>query len=159
MDNLDLATVYARNCSVKKISEAEARPFIDTNHRMGYCSCRHRYGLYVQRATGSGELRLPEGTLVAVATFSNKRNMSSKGGNPGSYEWIRYASLAGVRVVGGMGKLLQAFCANIHPDDVMTYVPADGTDGSSYLALGFEYEGISEGRGYKNRKFRKKFYI
>ena len=58
-----------------------------------------------------------------------------------------------------MGKLLEAFCTNIHPDDVMTYVPADGSDGSGYLAIGFEYEGISEGRGYKNRKFRKKFYI
>ena len=78
MDNLDLATVYARNCSVKKISEAEAKPFIDTNHRMGYCSCRHRYGLYVERATGSGELRLPEGTLVAVATFSNLERRESR---------------------------------------------------------------------------------
>ena len=157
MDKLHLATVYARNCVVRKIPRAEAEPFVDSNHRMGYCTCRHRYALFVQKSTGASELQLPEGTMVAVATFSNPRNMTSKGGNPRSFEWIRYASLKGVRVVGGMGKLLRSFVDGEHPDDVMTYVDSSESDGESYTALGFVCEGESKGRGYSNLKFRKNY--
>lgn len=155
MDNLRLATVFARNCCVRKLSKAEAEPFVNANHRMGYCTCRHRYGLFVERVTGASELALPPGTLVAVATFSNSRNMSSRGGNPRSFEWIRYASLASLRVVGGMGKLLQAFIDDVHPDDIMTYVDSSVSGGESYAALGFVLEGESGSRGYSNLKFRK----
>jgi len=109
MDNLDLATVYARNCSVRRITAAEAAPFFEANHRMGWCKCKHRYGLFVERTTGAAETALPEGTMVAAAGFSSPRNMTRKGGNARSFEWIRYASLSGYRVVGGMGKLMNAF--------------------------------------------------
>ena len=157
MDDLQLSTVFARNCEVRKIPKSVAEPFINANHRLCYCTCRHRYALFVRKSTGGAELKLPEGTMVAVATFSNPRNMTARGGNPRSFEWIRYASLAGVRVVGGMGKLLRSFVDDVHPDDVMTYVDSSESAGESYAALGFVCEGESGGRGYSDLKFRKNY--
>lgn len=157
MDSLDLVTVYARNCSVKAIPRAVAEPFLEANHRMGYCKSRYRFGLFVERSTGAGESSFPPGTLVAVASFSNPRNMTEKGGSARSFEWLRYASLEGVRVVGGMSKLLRTFVDAKHPDDVMTYVDASESVGDAYVALGFENEGLCGGSGYKNYKYRKKF--
>ena len=81
----------------------------------------------------------PAETLVAVGEFSSARTM--KDGRR-SYEWVRYASEPGVRVVGGMGKVLQKFVDDVHPDDVMTYADLEWSDGGAYRALGFEPEGL-----------------
>ena len=69
------------------------------------------------------------GELVAVATFSNARRWEKQGRTVSSYEWVRYASLRDTRVVGGMGKLLKAFIADRHPDDVMTYAISTAVSG------------------------------
>lgn len=89
--------------------------------------------------------------LVAVATFSNARRWEKQGRTVCSYEWVRYASLSDTRVIGGMGKLLGAFIAERHPDDIMTYaistaVPGrpqrSGSDseGNVFRKLGFTEE-------------------
>ena len=89
-------------------------------------------------AMPAGSAGLAE-TLVAVGEFSSARTM--KDGRR-SYEWVRYASEPGVRVVGGMGKVLQKFVDDVHPDDVMTYADLEWSDGGAYRALGFEPEGL-----------------
>ena len=48
MDHLD--TIFARNCRVERIPKPEAAAFLDANHRL-----------------------VKEGTLAAVAVFSNAR--------------------------------------------------------------------------------------
>ena len=58
-----------------------------------------------------------------------------------SYEWVRYASLAGTRIIGGMGKVLKHFIDEQHPDDIMSYADLEWSDGAVYQALGFEAEG------------------
>ena len=65
-----------------------------------------------------------------------------------SYEWIRYASLPGVRVVGGMGRLLKAFIEERYsriepgtPLEVMTYSDTEWGNGEVYEKLGFKYAG------------------
>ena len=117
---------------------------------MGDATSRYRYGAFLNNP-GSG---MEAGTLVAVATFSNARKMKD---GTRSYEWIRYASLEGTRVVGGMGKLLEAFAREIQPDDVMTYVDAAVSDGASYTELGFSLAGKVSRKGFTNLKFRKLF--
>ena len=163
-------TVFARNCEVRKIDRNTADVFLDAHHLYGSASCRDCYGLFRRRATGAAELRslaggdfvasealmpekgrdlavIPEG-LVAVATFSNARRWEKQGRIVSSYEWVRYASLSDTRVIGGMGKLLKAFIADRHPDDIMTYAIStavtgrpqrDGvdSDGNVYRKLGF----------------------
>jgi len=92
---------------------------------------------------------------VAVATFSNARRWQKGGRTVSSYEWIRYASLEGCRVTGGMGKLLQAFIDDVHPDDIMTYADLSWPDGGEvYKTLGFEEESTIERGGHANVKYR-----
>ena len=135
------AQVYARNCEVRRIDKPTAAAFLERTHSYGDAACRYRYGLFIKRLTGeknSADIGSAE-TLVAVGEFSSARTM--KDGRR-SYEWVRYASEPGVRVVGGMGKILQNFVDDVHPDDVMTYADLEWSDGGAYRALGFEPEGL-----------------
>ncbi|MDD7532496.1 MAG: hypothetical protein SPK30_05760, partial [Candidatus Cryptobacteroides sp.] len=89
----------------------------------------------------------PIGTLVAVATFSKARRWTKDDadGEPQvicSYEWLRYASLPEVRVLGGMGRVLARFIGEHHPDDIMTYGPLRHFSGEVYESLGFVCEGV-----------------
>lgn len=121
--------VYARCCAVRRIDKPAAAAFLAAAHSYGDASCRFRYGLFL------GE------ELVAVAEFSSARNWVKDARTIRSYEWVRYASLPGTRVVGGMGKLLDAFAEEVRPDDVMTYADLEWSDGAAYRALGFEPDG------------------
>ncbi len=54
-----------------------------------------------------------------------------------------------------MSKLLNAFIEDVKPDDIMSYADAEQQDGGEvYRRLGFVEEGIVEGNGYRNIKFR-----
>lgn len=155
MDNL--ADIFARNCIVKRIDKPAAAEFLNRHHRLGDTTCRYRYGLFVRRNTGSRELALEPGTLVAVSEFSNARRWLKDGVRTSSYEWIRYASLTGTRVVGGMGKMLKAFIRDVNPDDIMSYADISWPDGGEvYAKLGFREEGAVERPGFVCRKFRMK---
>ena len=148
--------VYARNCAVKRIERAVAAAFLSQTHSYGDALSRFRYGLFVDRVTGekgqspvvrSEAKGLPgpvPGDLVAVATFSKARNRVVDGRRVKSFEWVRYASLPGVRVEGGMGKLLEAFVSEVHPEDVMTYADLEWSDGRAYRELGFTLAGPRE---------------
>ena len=100
---------------------------------------------------------IPSGTLVAVAGFSAPRVWRKGEREIRSCEWIRYASLEGVGVDGGMGKLLKAFIEDVKPDDVMSYADASWSDGGVYRKLGFlEEEPKIFPDGSKSLKFRLK---
>ena len=137
--------IYARNCEVRKIDKKTAADFLAANHSYGDASCRYRYGLFLKRYTGhtcSLAIDRPQaGDLVAVATFSNGRKWVKGDKAIRSYEWTRYASLPGVRLSGGMGKLLQAFIEEVKPDDIMTYADLEWSEGKVYEQLGFVLEG------------------
>ena len=153
MDNL--RNVFARNCRVERIGKTEASAFLDANHRLGSTGGRYYYGLFVTRSTGEAESVLPEETMVAVAAFSNARRWTKGDRQVSSYEWIRYASLEGVRVVGGMGKMLEHFIKEVKPDDVMSYADTRWPDsGNAYRKLGFVSEGKFERKGWVCEKFR-----
>ena len=155
MDNL--RNVFARNCRVERIGKTEASAFLDANHRLGSTGGRYFYGLFVTRSTGEAESVLPEETMVAVAAFSNARRWTKGDRQVSSYEWIRYASLKGLRVTGGMSKLLNAFIEQVHPDDIMSYVPLRHFSGEVYESLGFVSEGVKVfENGEQSRKYRLK---
>ena len=115
-------------------------------------------------AVGAAEGRqtYPVGTLVAVASFSKARRWSKKGENGEqeticSYEWLRYASLPELRVLGGMGRILARFIEDFHPDDIMSYVPMRHFSGEVYESLGFVSEGVKVfENGEQSRKYRLK---
>ena len=136
-------SIYARNCSVRRIEKKQAADFLDRYHSYSDASCRYRYGVFVDRYTGHGAFGegLPSrGEMVAVAEFSNARRWNKGGNIISSYEWTRYACLPQVRVVGGMGKVLEKFIEEVNPDDVMSYADLEWSDGAVYEALGFRAE-------------------
>ena len=160
---------YARNCEIRRIEKAEAQEFLGRHHSYGYAACKYHYGLFLKRHTGhiaadmrsldrlgmtegdlgmtegvipdsTGNLRMIEGKLIAVATFSNARRWIKDGQEIRSYEWTRYASLPDMRVSGGMGKLLKAFIKEVQPDDIMSYADLEWSEGEVYERLGFKAE-------------------
>lgn len=126
-------SLYARNCKVQKIDKETAAAFLEQNHSYGDAACRYRYGLYRNDSE--------DGVLVAVATFSNARKWQKGDKRIRSYEWTRYASLPGVRISGGMGKMLKAFIKDVQPDDIMSYADLEWSEGRVYEQLGFVLEG------------------
>lgn len=137
-------SIFARNCEVRRIDRPASAAFLSANHSYGNASCRHCYGLFLKRRTGKNEGTLEPGTMVAAATFSNARRWIKDGKEIRSYEWTRYASLPGVRVTGGMGRLLKAFIEEVNPDDIMSYADLEWSEGQVYESLGFVPEGIKE---------------
>ena len=151
-------SVFARKCKVlsgrgnPQFGEL-VREFLQKYHSYSSAKCRYRYALEY------------EGEIVAVATFSEGRPMVRKIDSIlqnvpkeeqenadiiifDSYEWVRYASLPGVRVVGGMGRLLNAFIEERYtrllpgtPLEVMTYSDSEWSGGEVYEKLGFKYAG------------------
>lgn len=138
--------VFARNCDVVRIDKLTAASFLSDHHSYGFASAKYFYGMTLRRSTGAAESsnRLKPGTLVAVAEFSSPRKWSKDGKIIRSYEWVRYASMSGVRVEGGMGKVMAAFIDEIHPDDIMSYADLEWSDGSVYRTLGFEAESLRD---------------
>lgn len=145
--------MYARNCEIRRIDKQIAADFLDRNHSYGDASCRYRYGMFLKRYTGRSADVIPEsvrndfvspGALVAVATFSNARKWKKGDKEIRSYEWTRYASLPGVRISGGMGKMLKKFIQDVKPDDVMSYADLEWSEGKVYEQLGFALEGRKE---------------
>lgn len=139
--------VYARNCEIRKIDKTTAAEFLEQNHSYGDASCRYRYGMFLKRHTGhclDGHDRLPEGTLAAVATFSNARKWQKGEKVIRSYEWTRYASLPNLRISGGMGRMLKHFIEEVQPDDIMSYADLEWSEGTVYQTLGFVLEGTKE---------------
>ena len=137
--------IYGRNCEVRKIDRQTAAGFLNITHSYGDASCRYRYGLYLKRHTGHNAASTAHiGELIAVATFSNARKWLKGDKTIRSYEWTRYASLPGLRISGGMGKLLNAFIKDISPDDIMTYADMEWSEGNVYEKLGFTLEGRKE---------------
>ena len=151
-------SVFARKCKVLSGRGNAAMPdlvndFLRKHHTYSTAKCRYRYALEY------------DGQIVAVATFSEGRPMVRKIEDPltnvpkeeqedsavmifDSYEWIRYASLPGVRVAGGMGRLLKAFIEERYsriepgtPLEVMTYSDTEWGNGDVYIKLGFKYAG------------------
>lgn len=151
-------SVFARKCRVltgrgnPQLGEI-VREFLQKHHSYSSAKCRYRYALEY------------EGEIVAVATFSEGRPMVRKMDTPllnvpkeeqenadivifDSYEWVRYASLPGIRVVGGMGRLLSTFIeerfTRIEPGtplEIMTYSDNEWGSGDVYSKLGFKYAG------------------
>lgn len=170
-------SVFARKCNVisglnnQPLAEKVAE-FLKRNHSYSVTKSRYRFALEYQ------------GDIVAVASFSEPRPMVRNMASPlenipkdvlnnlnqqsviiyDSYEWIRYASLPGIRVVGGMGRILSAFLQErlirkdnpLRPVEVMTYSDNEWSNGDVYLKLGFKYAGE---RGAVEHFVNKKSFI
>ncbi|EKD32223.1 MAG: hypothetical protein ACD_77C00145G0004 [uncultured bacterium] len=134
-------TVFARNCEVRLIDSNTAKKFLNWNHLLGHTAASYYYALFVVKGTES----FPEISAepIAVAVFSSPRPMNRDGEVISSYEWVRYASRRGVRVAGGMGKLMNCFIKEHSPQEIMSYADRDWSEGDVYKKLGFRFAGYT----------------
>ena len=149
--------LHGRHCVIKRIDEPLANDFLKINHLQGSVKAKFKYGLYLkpQYVERFGLVVCEEvdksthSKLIAVATFSGGRTMKiGERSNTRSFELIRFASLRGYVVVGGMDKLLKVFIEEHQPDDIMSYADRDWSDGRSYDKLGFSKIGNSSGQTF-----------
>ena len=122
--------IYARNTILEKINRDVAAQFHSTHHLIGYTKAKFNYGLR----------DVSDNSLLAVSSFSSSRKMLRSGRYVNSYEWVRYTSALGFRVVGGMSKMLSLFLKEQNVEEVMTYCDADWSNGKSYESMGFSLE-------------------
>ncbi len=118
-------TIYARLCTVQKIDKPTAANFINKYHLLNWVNCVHHYGLFYKSE------------LLCVASFSNGRKMNRLEPNQRSFELIRFCSKGGITVTGGLTKLLNHFCIQKNPGDVMTYIDKQIGNGQSFISAGF----------------------
>lgn len=117
---------HGRKAKIKSVSISEAKDFLDENHLQGYINAKLHYGLF------NGD------DIIAVASFSMARPMKSKGENYKSAELVRFATKAGITVVGGLSKLIKHYLKLNPVNDLMTYADRDWSIGKGYEKMGFE---------------------
>ncbi|RZK56149.1 MAG: hypothetical protein EOO87_06150 [Pedobacter sp.] len=117
---------HGRKAKVREVSISEAKDFLGENHLQGYINAKIHYGLF----NGND--------IIAVASFSMARPMKSKGEDYKSAELVRFATKAGVTVVGGLSKLIKHYLKLNPVNDLMTYADRDWSLGKGYDKMGFK---------------------
>ena len=122
--------IYARNCDVKKITNAEAKLFNNKNHLQNHRNAQVTYGLFYK------------GELVQLMSFSKTRyNRNIKNGN--HWEIIRGCPGSNNIVVGGVSKLFKHFIRDYNPDSIFSYCDFNKFDGRGYEILGVNFVGYT----------------
>ncbi len=124
-------TVHGRKAKIVELEKSTTESFLAANHLQGYIKTKYNYGLTV------------DGTLTAAACFSATRPMTSKGAHYHSAELIRFATLTGFTIVGGLSKLISNFIKQVPVNDLMTYADRDWSLGKGYDKLNFALSGIT----------------
>lgn len=112
--------VFARKCTLGKPNKVDVRSFLRENHIQGAAPSTNDYGLYC------------DGELLAVMTFGKSRYDKST-----EWELIRFATKAGVTVVGGASKLLRKFEEDMKPTSLISYCDRRWNNGQGYHKMGF----------------------
>ena len=125
-------TIFARNCTVKKVERPEAEVFLNAYHVMGSTQSGFNSGLYYKN------------DLVALASFSKGRKMNRLREDQRSYEMIRFCCKSGTTVTGGLTKLVKNFCIDKNAGDIMTYVDKQFSEGYAFIKSGFKFHSETE---------------
>lgn len=117
--------IYARKCTVKEISNFEAKKFHESNHISGYVNSSFNIGLYDNEK------------LVSVMSFSKSRFDKKY-----QFELTRFSNILDYIVIGGFSKLLSFFRKNYSSESLLSYADLRFSDGKTYHKF-FEYVGIT----------------
>ena len=122
--------IYARQCEVRKITNAEATLLNEQIHLQGHRNAQVTYGLFYKNE------------LVQLMSFSKtKYNRNLTDNN--SWEIIRGCPSSNNIVVGGVSKLFKHFVKEYHPTKVFSYCDFNKFNGKSYEALGMKFIGYT----------------
>lgn len=141
----EINKIYARKCTIKEISNKEAKEFFCDNHLQGYSISSIRLGLFYDEV------------LVSAMTFS-KPSLSKghKSYNQGVWELSRYCTKTDHLVVGGPSKLLTYFEKNYEWNELFSYADLRWSTGGLYNKLRFNLVGTTKPNYwyFKNNKER-----
>ena len=118
-------TIFARNCSVKRIDKPKAERFFKANHLAGFRKAKFKYGLFYKDE------------LMAAITFAQGRNFGNVESAMRSFECIGFCQAKGITVTGGLSKLIKHFVQERNADHLTTYIDLDWSKGEAFHKLGF----------------------
>lgn len=120
-NQLGLSTkIYARKCTMRKLSLEESNKFFNNNHLMGGGG-GNGYGLFYDEELKS-----------AIRIRCRKGD---------SYEISRFCNLLNTTVIGGFSKLLKFAETDLNPGSITTFIDCRYGSGSYLADLGFKYIG------------------
>lgn len=123
--------IHGRETKLISINNSQLVQFLATNHLHVPIKAKYKYGL------------VKDNELVAVMSFSKSRKIVRDDVVFNSFELLRFCNKLDATVVGGFSKLLQYFLKTHNPDDVMTYVDRDWSNGQYLIDNEFEFlEGL-----------------
>lgn len=122
--------LHGRKTTIVSINKQQADNFLSAFHIQGPALARYKYGL------------MHDEELVAVATFSGTRLMRQHADGYRSAELIRFATLPGYTVTGGLTKLIKHFAAQVKTNDIMSYADRDWSTGKGYESAGFTFHSL-----------------
>lgn len=123
-------TIYARQCEIKQISNAEAKKLNEEIHLQGHRNAQITYGLFYKNE------------LVQLMSFSHsKYNKNIK--NDSEWEIIRGCPGSNTSVVGGVSKLLTHFIRDYSPTKIFSYCDFNKFSGVSYEKIGMRFVGYT----------------
>lgn len=133
-------TVGARKTVIGEVDSKTFQSFLEKNHLEGRTPATEKLGLYL------------DGKLLAVAGFMVIS---------GEFTLVRFCSLQGITVVGGLSKLLAPF----KDRDIVTFSDFRYSEGDVYYRVGFERVKVNKARLYftdgkllyNRRRFQKKY--
>jgi hypothetical protein len=114
--------VHARKSQVERINQSVAQAFMEEFHVGGFIQSYYKFGLFQNNE------------LLAVALFSKPRKFDD---NTLSGELTRFATRTGIRITGGLNKLITAYLRHTKINHLMTYADKEWTQGNTYYQLGF----------------------
>jgi hypothetical protein len=130
--------IYARQTNVRRITKSDYIPFLEDNHLWGATGAKYAYGLFMKSTNKDGKhqtddtnIQPEQELLVAVATFSSKREVNRARNKFHSYELLRFCSKLDMTVVGGLTKLVAAFLKEVkskHSDNDSSGIIQPGID-------------------------------
>lgn len=118
--------IFARKCSIKRLSNKEARLFLLENHIQGSIPAKINYGLEI------------EGETVSIMTFGSLRRALGSIPKEQHYEMYRFCNKKDTQVVGGASKLLNHFIKEHNPLSLISYADRRWSIGNLYEVLGFK---------------------
>ena len=119
----NVTRIGARKCQVKKIQSVDYRDFLEKYHIQGY-NGHIGYGLYYNNE------------LVSVMTFKDLFN--------GVYDLNRYCNKEGLSITGGFQRLLNQFCIDYKPINIVSFSDNRLSQGGVYIRNGFKFEHKTE---------------
>jgi len=118
--------VFARSCEINRVDKKKAADFLNTYHLLGEAAAATHLGLFYKKE------------LLALASFSKGRKMNRLSADLRSFELIRFCTVSGITVTGGLSRLLNYFCKEKRAGDIMTYIDKQFSNGEAYKKAGFK---------------------